>query len=79
MVMYTGLTLRACQNIIVRNKKGSVVGRDGATPPLSLRRRIPPGILLRDPSHLSRQEVLTLWDFLASRQRMAMFGLIFLL
>ena len=38
---------------------------------------LPPGILLRDPSHLRQEEVLTLWDFLASRQKDGHVGLIF--
>src|SRR5882724_10875049 len=38
---------------------------------------LPEGILLRDPSHLHQEELLTLWDFFASCQKDGHVGLIF--
>jgi len=38
---------------------------------------LPEGILLRDPSHLCQEELLTLWDFFTSHQKDGHVGLIF--
>jgi len=38
---------------------------------------LPEGILLRDPSHLHQEELLTLWDFFASCQKDGHVSLIF--
>ena len=38
---------------------------------------LPEGILLRDPSHLHQEDLLTPWDFLASHQKDGHVSLIF--
>src|SRR5882672_5815975 len=71
--------LRPCPEHYCENKRARVRWKEMVQSPSTFfeEEDLPPGILLRDPSHLHQEEVLTLWDFLASRQKDGHVGLIF--
>jgi len=78
MEIYTGLTLDPVQNVIARTQGLVCVGKRWPNHPrLSSGWKISLRVQLLDPSHLRQEDLLTLWEFLTSRQKDGQVGLMF--
>src|SRR5882724_12873014 len=71
--------LRPCPECYCKNPRAHVHWKEMAKSPKTFFRveDLPKGFQLLDPSHLRQEDLLTLWEFLTSRQKDGQVGLMF--